>query len=288
LLPTRRALLMVISGFRSSESFGAFAGKGKKPVGKKAFTLMELLVVIAIIAMLISILVPALRAARDQGRRIHCLANVKTLTLAWLMYKDDNGDKLVRGHTGDVWQPDDWVHSAQGQQSLEQKLRAIREGALYRYTGKAVEVYRCPADRRIKNLTLFCYRSFSIANGANGEDWPGDHVPVKRYSNIKNPSMKYIFLEDIDPRGDNVGSWQIHYTPQQWIDPLAMWHNRRSTLGFADGHSEMHQWHDKSFIDWSQKAMDNDPGFVFGMTPPASEREDYNFMAKGFPCKSHN
>jgi len=279
---------MVISGFRSSESFGAFAGKGKKPIGKKAFTLIELLVVIAIIAMLMSILVPALRAARDQGRRIHCLANVRTLTLAWLMYKDDNDDKLVRGHSGAVWQPDDWVHSTPSGSNLEQQLQAIRDGALYRYTGKSVEVYRCPADRRIKNLTQFCYRSFSIANGANGEDWPGDHVPAKKYSEIKNPTMKYIFLEDIDPRGENVGSWQIHFTPQQWIDPLAMWHNRRSTFGYADGHSELNKWHDKSFIDWCRKAMERDSGFTFYMTPPEGEREDYNFMAKGFPCKSHN
>jgi prepilin-type N-terminal cleavage/methylation domain-containing protein len=283
----RRALLMLISGFQQSESFGAFAGKGKKPVSKKAFTLIELLVVIAIIALLMSILVPTLRLARDQGRRIHCLANIRTLTLAWLMYKDVNDDKLVRGHTGVAWQPDDWAHSAQSTLSLEEKLEAIRDGALYRYTGKSVEVYHCPADRRLKNPTLFCYRSFSIANGANGEDWPGDHVPVRRYSNISEPSTKYIFVEDIDPRGDNVGSWQIHFTPQQWIDPLAMWHNRCSTLGYADGHSEMHKWHDKSFIDWCRKAMDNAPDFDFFMTPSAAEREDYKFMAKGFPCKSH-
>jgi len=258
------------------------------PVGKKAFTLVELLVVIAIIALLMSILLPVLGAAKDHGRRIHCLSNVRTLMIAWLMYKDDNYDKLVRGHCGVVWQPDDWVHSAQSVQTLEEKLQAIREGALYRYTAKTVEVYRCPADRRIKETTTFCYRSYSIANGANGEDWPGDHVPVRSYTEIKNSATKYIFLEDIDPRGDNVGSWQIHFEPQQWIDPLAMWHKRRSAFGYADGHAEMNKWNDQSFIDWCRKAMDNDPGFAFYMTPPANELEDYTFMTKGFPCKSHD
>jgi prepilin-type N-terminal cleavage/methylation domain-containing protein len=252
----------------------------------KAFTLIELLVVIAIIAILMAILMPALRAARDQGRRIHCVANVKTLSLGWLMYKDDNDDKLVRGHTGTTWQSDDWAHSAQNVNTLDQKLQAIKDGALFPYVGKSVKVYRCPADQRLKSPTQFCYRSFSIANGANGENWPGDHVPAKKYSDIKNPSLKYVFVEDIDPRGDNVGSWQIGYRPLQWIDPLTMWHYEQTTLGYADGHSEMHRWHDKSFIVWCHKAM-YESGFTFYMTPPADEREDYEFMASGFPCKSH-
>jgi len=65
----------------------------------KGFTLIELLVVIAIIAVLMAILMPALRLAREQARSISCRSNVRTLTLAWLMYKDANDDKLVGGHT---------------------------------------------------------------------------------------------------------------------------------------------------------------------------------------------
>jgi len=255
-------------------------------MAKKAFTLIELLVVIAIIAVLMAILMPALRAAKDHARRIHCVANVKTLSLGWFMYKDENDDNLVRGHTGAEWQPDDWAHSAQDSQTLELKLEAIKDGALFPYVGNTVEVYRCPADLRLKHPSRFCYRSFSIANGANGENWPGDHTVAKIYSDIRRPATKYIFVEDIDPRGENVGSWQINYTPQQWIDPLAMWHNRKTTLGFADGHSEMHKWHNQSFIDWCHKAM-FEPGFAFYMAPPDDEREDYEYMVRHFPCKSH-
>lgn len=262
-------------------------------MGKKAFTLIELLVVIAIMAILMSILMPALNAARDQGRRVHCVANVRTLTLAWLMYKDEYDDKLVRGHNAPTPQSDDWAHSTLAGATLDEQLQAIRDGALFRFAGKNVAVYRCPDDRRVKSITNFCYRSYSIANGANGEDWPGDAVPAVRYSEIKYPAMKYVFVEDIDPRGDNVGSWAFGFVPAQWIDPLAMWHKRRTTLGYADGHSEIHKWHDKYFIDWCNEAMDkaltgNNPPFSFDMTPPANEREDYNFMAKGFPCKSHD
>ena len=57
---------------------------------RRGFTLIELLVVIAIIAILMAVLMPALNIARDQARRIHCISNVKNLTLGWLLYKDDN------------------------------------------------------------------------------------------------------------------------------------------------------------------------------------------------------
>ncbi len=73
---------------------------------KNAFTLIELLVVIAIIAILMGILMPALNIARDQAMRIHCISNVRSLTLGWLLYKDDNDDRLVGGHparTSDAW-----------------------------------------------------------------------------------------------------------------------------------------------------------------------------------------
>ena len=55
---------------------------------RKAFTLIELLVVIAIIALLMAILMPTLRRAREQGQRAVCLSNLKQLTLAWIMYAD--------------------------------------------------------------------------------------------------------------------------------------------------------------------------------------------------------
>jgi prepilin-type processing-associated H-X9-DG protein len=80
----------------------------------------------------------------------------------------------------------------------------------------------------------------------------------------------------------------MHFGPLSWVDPLAMWHNEKSTFGYADGHSEMNRWYDKSFIDWSQRAMFTPMSFSFYMTPPANEQGDIQFMGRGFPCKSHN
>ncbi len=61
------------------------------------FTLVELLVVIAIIALLMAVLMPALSRAREQGKRAVCLYYQRQLTAAWMMYADDNGDKIVNG-----------------------------------------------------------------------------------------------------------------------------------------------------------------------------------------------
>jgi prepilin-type N-terminal cleavage/methylation domain-containing protein len=64
---------------------------------RKAFTLIELLVVVAIIAILMAILMPALQRAREQGKRAACLNNLRQLALAWIMYADENDDKIVNG-----------------------------------------------------------------------------------------------------------------------------------------------------------------------------------------------
>ena len=66
-----------------------------------AFTLIELLVVVAIIALLISILLPALNKARDQGKQTICLSNMKTMGEAAHFYAQQNRDFVVNGERAD-------------------------------------------------------------------------------------------------------------------------------------------------------------------------------------------
>jgi len=250
---------------------------------KGAFTLIELLVVIAIIAILLAILMPALNIAKDQARRIHCISNVKSLTLAWLLYKDDNDDKLVGGLP--QRQSDAWMLGPRGNHPdpLEQAKEGLRQGKLFEYT-KRVEIYECPSDERRKRPNHRAYGSYSVAGGMNGEEKEWNNRALYTYAEIELPATKLVFVEEIDPRGWNMGSWVMNPEGTSWIDPLANWHSKsKGVMSYADGHAIIHTWENKFTIDLANRAAEGDTNvFSSNRTPPSDQREDIEFMHKGY------
>jgi prepilin-type N-terminal cleavage/methylation domain-containing protein/prepilin-type processing-associated H-X9-DG protein len=234
----------------------------RKSIG---FTLIELLVVIAIIAVLLAILMPALSRVREQGRRAVCLNHIKTLVLCWIMYADENDDRLVNGeaywaptaaptapvptsgpHKGErYWVGNDCANNfMQGEQRpLETQIQAIRLGALYPYC-KTEKVYRCPTGIRGE------MRTYSTAYGMNGcFDAAGTYsgnqgvrvgpvvLMVKRRAEISVPAPAYrlVFLDEGRITPD---SYAIHYLKPSWWDPPFVRHGDGTNVAFADGHSD--------------------------------------------------
>lgn len=264
----------------------------------KGFTLIELLVVISIIALLVAILMPALNKAKQQATAVLCVSNLRSLTLAWGLYAEDNNSMIALGHTDnynmDGVQVKPWAYfSAAASGSLEEKYDGIRMGSLYPY-GETLEVYNCPGDKRhtqpAKDLNnkaiLGGYRSYSIPGGLFGVSHKGawNIVPHLKAGNIKSPSEKYVFVEEADGRGDNMGSWVIGVPDctdtNQWVDPMAIWHNDRSTLGFADGHAEVHAWTEESTKEFS---FSQNPYHRVG---DGEKGIDLDYMQRGYAYQS--
>jgi prepilin-type N-terminal cleavage/methylation domain-containing protein/prepilin-type processing-associated H-X9-DG protein len=244
----------------------------------KGFTLIELLVVIAIIALLVAVLIPALRAAKLQAEATICLSNINGLSKAWMLYAQNNHDNLVGQVTRTVNSPDySWVEYPQdingaavseNAKTTEDEIRGIRKGLLFSYLDTP-KCYHCPADKRFlsKHPTgtgNLGWRTYSITSGigycSDTESSYLGYYPHVKITTIKNPGGKYVWVEEGELlRGYNVNSWVFKVLLVNVLtDPLGFFHGDRSMVGFADGHGENHKWLDKSLIDKSKAGQAGD------------------------------
>jgi len=119
----------------------------------KGFTQIELLVVVVIIAILAAILLPALTRAKDSAYRIQCTSNQKQLTLAFILYEQDNKDYLPWCNWDSQPYPGvkGWLYTGPLKQgALPRTPGSVQSGALWPYLG-VTTVYWCPVDAQRTN-----------------------------------------------------------------------------------------------------------------------------------------
>ena len=172
---------------------------------QRAFTLIELLVVIAIIALLLSIIVPSLKTAKEYATGAACLSNVKALSVAWHLYQGENDGNIVGGssyYAGARGTPYRWVEQplykdtdnpelvgggpSGNALTLEYRLNGIRAGRLYPYTENE-KVYHCPNDKNMVKAAeprFATYRSYAISGLMNSEDFINRQTPNYIFSPI--------------------------------------------------------------------------------------------------------
>jgi prepilin-type N-terminal cleavage/methylation domain-containing protein/prepilin-type processing-associated H-X9-DG protein len=252
------------------------------------FTLIELLVVIAIIAVLASLLLPALAKAKVKALDISCRSNLKQLQLCWTLYVTDNNDVMPPTST-----VADGANGAKGKEPSWAVGNAIRDltttnlerGVLFPYN-RSAGVYRCPADKTTvagpsRLLRTRTYQLSSLLNftwqGANPPSYP-PHWMKRKSTELAKPADTLTFIDSHPVTGDSPDFSQVFKEGPPGLDGWVCYpgeqHSRAANLAFADGHIDHWRWR------WAPKKA----VWAFGTAPEnAADREDFQRVKSAFP-----
>ncbi len=236
---------------------------GRRP---RAFTLIELLVVVAIIAILISILLPALSRAREVTKAAVCLSNLRSLGQAVHTYAMNHRGRLISAglaHGGSVNEHAAWINT-------------LRED----YGNK--DVARCPSDRsRLWSEPWGVddedhqYRRASYATHYYTVERIAGRGPYDRLDMIKRPAETILMVELVE---DGQYAVSDHVHPEQWFsNPRSLArqevfvdrHRNKANYSFMDGHAEAKQFRDTYAIDWEQSRFPEYLMFFANLYDPA-------------------
>lgn len=224
---------------------------------RSAFTLIELLVVIAIIAILAAMLLPALSKAKSKAHSIRCLSNLKQMQLGWIMYSDDNMDRIpqnIASNSGRLASNPLDPNAQPGMPNASWALgdanstdnRLLTHGLIYKYITNT-DLYKCPQD-----LEDTRNRSYAMNCWMNGiATWNSSSINFTKstqFSNRMPPTKAFVFLDE-NPNSINDGYWaQNPANRTRWIDSPAHYHNKGGNLSFVDGHAEARKWSDNNVL----------------------------------------
>jgi prepilin-type N-terminal cleavage/methylation domain-containing protein len=184
------------------------------------FTLIELLVVIAIIAILASMLLPALSRAKGLAHTTKCASNMRQITLGILMYADDHQGDMPSPALAGIPRQSDWVHWQPG--------RDIRKSVIAPYVGSNLSsnLFRCPPDHFTVRPQNYPY-SYSLNAYLTREPV----VQTKIGGNIDRMREPQRIILLMDEEAPNDG-WWVAWRPSH--DTITQRHRGRGALRRSD------------------------------------------------------